>query len=47
LEAKAFFGMGLKKFIALGLAMMVFFVVMKTLAIKYPIAGVSDVIKAA
>lgn len=44
---KGFFGMGIKKFIALGLALMVFFVVVKTVAAKYPVPGVSDVIAAA
>lgn len=36
--------MGLKKFMGLGLAMMVFFIIIKTIAAKYPVDGLTDVI---
>ena len=44
---KMFFGFGIKKFMGLGIAMMLFFIVIKTIARKYPVAGVSDVINMA
>lgn len=42
--ANKFLGMGLKKFIALGLALILFIVALKVILIKYPVPGVSDVV---
>lgn len=41
-----FLGMGLKKFLSLGVAIIVFIVAMKVIVNKYPVPGVSDIVNA-